>query len=663
MTSWKKILGLLLAMMMLLSVAMADTATPTDLETKEEETYFAVEEIDEVPAEEEAPVVEETEPALDEKGEEEGEVLDVDDSEFTGKGCTVHEFLCYTTTPTRLQCRLCRIYYSYAKATELMSDGDAVKVHLVDCQALSACVRCNKTSLSSAAQAAADKKHHVACTDYDKATETGDCSECGETSVEVAWEEVEHSHSLCADPGRCVDCHEKVTGIEIQDDDFQYHVDPANNAKHYYGCTCGNKKDDSYYGNHARPCDDDEADKCVHCQAPLKSTYTVLTSHTFSNSFTASSDPNYHEAECDACGETIKLPHKAKYEWDEAKHWGKCIECGEQVAEAPHVVNCQSKKNCVVCKATGILANTYSHLRVGKTYKYDETDHWNLCLDCGRKVDSTVEKHTWDANDYCEVCGVYAIPVTEIIPNQSKFYIMLGEKNWKISFTTVGGDGKDKFTYTVEDGSILSVASTGVITAKKVGNTYVTISINKVTAKVLVYVVNPSIKLTSRKTVYMLKGTYRQLVANLGTSLPVSGKIIWSAKVPTVVSVTNGLVYGKKAGLSRVYCKTPAGKVDSLDVVVQDPTVAFYRGKTKLTTLVLKVNGGANLTAKLVANPKNYSFPSSLAAQVSKTWSSSNTSVLKVTSTGAVTGLKKGVAYVRVKLSTGRTCSLKVIVQ
>lgn len=126
-----------------------------------------------------------------------------------------------------------------------------------------------------------------------------------------------------------------------------------------------------------------------------------------------------------------------------------------------------------------------------------------------------------------------------------------------------------------------------------------------------------------------------------------------NTNVATVNSVT-GTITGVNAGTTTTTMKEPVtGVSKSKTVSVTDPTAVTGVTLNK-TTLPLKTGSSSTLTATV--SP-------AAAANKNVTWSSSNTAVATVSSTGLVKGVKAGTATITAKtVSGGKTATCKVTV-
>lgn len=133
-----------------------------------------------------------------------------------------------------------------------------------------------------------------------------------------------------------------------------------------------------------------------------------------------------------------------------------------------------------------------------------------------------------------------------------------------------------------------------------------------------------------------------------------SKSIKWSSGNNRIAAVSNGKVVAKKKGTVKITAKANNGKKAVCKVVVKP---APKKVKIKLSASKLYKN--KNYTAKAVFNSGSYITKGHLS------WSSSNSSVIKVTKNGnnaKLTTKNYGTATIKVKLFNGKTASKKITV-
>lgn len=132
----------------------------------------------------------------------------------------------------------------------------------------------------------------------------------------------------------------------------------------------------------------------------------------------------------------------------------------------------------------------------------------------------------------------------------------------------------------------------------------------------------------------------------LGESYQLTGNInslIWSSSNSSVVSVSNGKITAKKTGTAVITAKIYGGKSAQCTVTVRNAPDSV---RMNVQSLDLKVGQTATVTSIV---PENTS-------SAKRTYYSSNSSIIKMTKTdwtGTFTALKKGKAYVTVRLYNG----------
>ena len=240
----------------------------------------------------------------------------------------------------------------------------------------------------------------------------------------------------------------------------------------------------------------------------------------------------------------------------------------------------------------------------------------------------------------------------------SDYVALLYDKSMKALDTAklyiAGGYAVSSSSYSSSNSSIVSVSSSGVMTAKAPGTA--TIKVTSPRGKVLrcrVTVKGAAVKpsgITLNKTSLTLgKGETYNLTAkatNAATSFTVSYKSDNSA----VKVDTSGKVTASAVGTATITATTNNGKSAKCKVTVKNAPTSLTLNKTALT---LGLGEGYDLDSTV---------NSSSAAWV-RTYSSSNTSVATVDSAGVITTKKVGTAVISCKIYNGKSAKCTVTVK
>ena len=119
---------------------------------------------------------------------------------------------------------------------------------------------------------------------------------------------------------------------------------------------------------------------------------------------------------CEVCGEPYgelnPSNHTALSGWkfDESDHWKTCNDCGTIIEKAAHsggAATCTAKEVCTVCNQSYGEPSPSNHTDLSD-WKFDETDHWKTCNDCGAIIEKTAHTGgtaTCTAKRKCEICN------------------------------------------------------------------------------------------------------------------------------------------------------------------------------------------------------------------------------------------------------------------
>ena len=208
-------------------------------------------------------------------------------------------------------------------------------------------------------------------------------------------------------------------------------------------------------------------------------------------------------------------------------------------------------------------------------------------------------------------------------------------------------------TWTSSNMSVATV-SNGKIMAKSAGTSTVTVKTangKTATCKVTVKAAPTAIKISNASLSLGVNETY-----NLTTTITPSNAfntVTWTSSNASIVTVSNGKLTAKKAGTATITVKTANNKSATCKVTVKPAASSVKLDKSAVT-----IGIGESFTVSAII-PSN-------AAAATRTFSSSNSSVVQMTKTnwvGVFKGVKAGTANVTVKLQNGKTATCKVTVK
>lgn len=218
---------------------------------------------------------------------------------------------------------------------------------------------------------------------------------------------------------------------------------------------------------------------------------------------------------------------------------------------------------------------------------------------------------------------------------------------WSKTLNDAGLDYLNRTWYT-------PTGSVADLSARPTAGTYTTISSS----------VSPSVEVTSVKVnaiSFALGkiGATRQLTATVYPANASNKTITWTSSDTRVATVTSsGLVKAVGRGSAVITARTANGKTAPVRVTVNVSTAS------KPQPASVKIDQGAFTLAKKSASKQlSATVAPSNASNKTVTWSSSNTKVAKVSSSGKVTPVANGAAYITAKTSNGKTAKVKVTVK
>ena len=234
----------------------------------------------------------------------------------------------------------------------------------------------------------------------------------------------------------------------------------------------------------------------------------------------------------------------------------------------------------------------------------------------------------------------------------NKTDIVLGTTESYALSTTVTNGNLSQVTFSTGNKKIATVDENGKITAVGVGTSKITAkTYNGKTASCTVTVKKLADSITLNKTSITLGvGEKYDLNSSIPNNTAAYYRLYYSNNTAIApVQKAGGLVTAKTAGTTTIRCKLNNGKEATCKVTVKS---APSRVTVSDKSATLKV--GQSKTLKATLNNNAYSYRS--------TWTSSNTYVATVNSTGKISAKSQGTATITYKTYNGKTASCKLTV-
>ena len=234
--------------------------------------------------------------------------------------------------------------------------------------------------------------------------------------------------------------------------------------------------------------------------------------------------------------------------------------------------------------------------------------------------------------------------------NKNDITFGIGEKYTLV--TTVENGDISQVAFTTSDRKVATVDNNGKITA--VGTGTATITANtynglKAKCKVTVKKLADSIKL-DKTSITLGVGEQYDFSSSIPNGTAAYFRSYYSDNTAiATVQKSGGLMTAKTAGTTTIRCKLSSGREATCKVTVKS---APSRVTVSDKSATLKV--GQSKTLKATLNNNAYSYRS--------TWTSSNTYVATVNSTGKISAKSQGTATITYKTYNGKTASCKLTV-
>ena len=254
------------------------------------------------------------------------------------------------------------------------------------------------------------------------------------------------------------------------------------------------------------------------------------------------------------------------------------------------------------------------------------------------------------------VCKINVIkPVKSLSLSASTLRIEVGDKV-TLKATVKPTDATNKtVSFKSASSAIASVSSSGVITAKKLGKTTITVTTAdggfKKTCTVEVVKKVTGVELNkSSATIYL--GKTLSLKATVSPSGATNPAVTFTSGDKSIATVSStGLVTPVKPGTVTITVTTVDGSfTDTCKVTVKRAVTGVTLDKKEA-----EVKSNKTLTLKATVTPSN-------ATNKTVTWSTSNKKVATVSASGVVTPVGKGTATITAKTENGLTATCKVTV-
>ena len=253
-------------------------------------------------------------------------------------------------------------------------------------------------------------------------------------------------------------------------------------------------------------------------------------------------------------------------------------------------------------------------------------------------------------SDYCYV--TVSAPKPSSVSIKGSTTLNVGESE-TLTPTLSPSNAETSYTWSTSNANVATVSSNGTVKAIAQGTCTITVkTANGKTASCLVTVnevVAQPTNVSIDESISLVIGQSQTLTPTL-TPSNVTTTYAWVSSNTSVAAVnSSGKVTAIKKGTARITVTTANGLSDYCNVTVSAPSPTSVSINS---TLTLEVGQSETITPTL--SPSN--------AETSYTWTSSNSSIVSVSSNGTVKAIAPGTAKVTVKTDNGKTASCQVTV-
>ena len=258
----------------------------------------------------------------------------------------------------------------------------------------------------------------------------------------------------------------------------------------------------------------------------------------------------------------------------------------------------------------------------------------------------------------CEI--VVSLSVASMTLNKTSLTLVEGNSETLIATILPANASNKTVTWTSSNNAVATVTSDGIVIARSVGTTTITVTLQNgnISAACAVTVTAASVPvagviLNSTKSEITV-GSTLTLVATVLPENATNKNVVWTSTNPTVASVNNGVVIANSPGTASIIVTSQDGGKSATCLVTVTPFHVPVAGVT-LNNSTAVISFGATLTLTATVLPEN-------ATNKNVVWTSSNPTVASI-SNGMVTALSPGTASIIVTtVEGGFTVTCKVTV-
>ena len=242
-----------------------------------------------------------------------------------------------------------------------------------------------------------------------------------------------------------------------------------------------------------------------------------------------------------------------------------------------------------------------------------------------------------------------AVPVTQLTMSKTTLSLEAG-KTATLSVTAAPADATTKNVTWKSSNTSVATVDNGVVTAVKKGTATITATApSGKTATCKVTVTAAPVEVTgitlSKTSITLVEGDTRRLTATVKPSDATNDSVSWSSSNTSVATVSSGgTVTARPAGTAPITATTSNGKTATCKVTVT-PEVEVTSVSVSPSSVTLEAGQQKTLSVSL--------YPSD-ATDDSVEWTSSDTSVATVSSSGTVTAVAPGTARITATAASGR---------